>query len=69
MLSSDTSLLASLVSNVESWSSKHYVEVHTVDTNARVILDTKINVFLDAKTKVASTGEIALPQLVLTHLM
>jgi len=44
------------------------VEVHSVDTNTRVVLDTEINVFADTEAKVASCGEVTLPQLVLLDL-
>ena len=47
---------------------KDYIEVHSIDTDTRVILDAKIDVFLNAKTKVSSTTEVVPAQLVLTHL-
>merc|ERR1711994_277905 len=53
---------------IEAWSTKNYVEVHTIDTNARIILDAKINVFLNTEVKVASITEVRLTQFVLTHL-
>lgn len=40
------------------------VEVHPVDTNRRVILDSKIDVLADAKTKVASLRKVSFPKLV-----
>ena len=55
-------------SSVHTRSSQDHVEVHTIDTNARVVLDTKINVFLDTKAKVASSTEVIFSQLVFTHL-
>lgn len=44
------------------------VEVHAVDTNGRVVLDTKIDVFADTEAEVTSLGEVALAQLVLLDL-
>jgi hypothetical protein len=44
------------------------VKVHPIDTNRRIILDPKINVFADPETKVARLREIPFPQLVLLDL-
>lgn len=44
------------------------VEVHTVDTDRRVILDPQVDVLVDTETKVAGLREVALPQLVLLDL-
>ena len=44
------------------------VKVHAVDTNGRVILDTKIDVFRDTETKVARVREVLLPQLIFLDL-
>ena len=49
-------------------SAKYNIEVKTIDTDARVILDTQINVFLDTKTKVPSAGEVFLPQFIFSDL-
>lgn len=40
------------------------VEVHSVNTDRRVVLDTEIDVFADTETEVASLGEVALAELV-----
>ncbi len=53
MLAPKTSRLALLVSNVHARSAENNVEIHTVNTNGRIILDTQINVFLDTETEVA----------------
>ena len=53
---------------VVTWATEDDVEVHAVDADGRVVLDTEINVFLDTKPKVSRVGEIVSPQLVLTHL-
>lgn len=39
--------------HIEPWTSKHHIEIHSIDTNTWVILDAQINVFLDSKTKVS----------------
>jgi hypothetical protein len=44
------------------------VEVHTVDTDTRVVLDTEIDVLVDTETEVAGLGEVALAELVLLDL-
>lgn len=44
------------------------VEVHAVDTNTGVVLDTQVNVLADTETEVAGLGEVLLPQLVLLDL-
>lgn len=44
------------------------VEVHSVDTNTRVVLDTEINVFADTEAEVSSLGEIALAEFVFLDL-
>lgn len=44
------------------------VEVHSVNTNGRVVLDTQVDVLRDTETKVASLGEVALAELVLLDL-
>jgi hypothetical protein len=44
------------------------VKIHSVDTNRRVVLDTKINVFADTETEVASLGEVALAELIFLDL-
>ena len=51
-----------------TWSAEDDVEVHTVDTNAGVVLDAQINVFLDTEAEVAGVAEVVSSQLVLTYL-
>merc|ERR1719462_720824 len=60
--------LSSPVSDVHARPAEDDKEVHTVDTNAWVVLDSQVNVLLDAEAKVAIVGEVLLPQLVLLHL-
>jgi len=51
----------------ESGSLKDDVEIHAVDTNCRVVLDTQIDVFVDAKAEAAVLTEISDVQLVFLH--
>jgi len=44
------------------------VEVHSVDTNRRVVLDTEIDVFADTEAEVASLREVALSEFVFLDL-
>jgi hypothetical protein len=44
------------------------VEIHAVNSNRRVVLDTKIDVFADTKTKVASFREVTLAEFVFLDL-
>lgn len=51
------------------WGNVHdAVEVHSVNTNSRVVLDTQVDVLRDTETKVTSLREVPLPQLVLLDL-
>merc|ERR1719341_3140020 len=60
--------LGSPVSNIHAWPAEHDKEVHAVNANAWVILDSQVNVLLDAEAKVAVVGEVLLSQLILLHL-
>ena len=44
------------------------VEVHSVNTDTRVVLDTQVDVLGDTETEVAGLGEVALAELVLLDL-
>lgn len=44
------------------------VEVHTVDTNTGVVLDTQVDVLADTEAEVTGLGEVPLSQLVLLDL-
>lgn len=54
--------------NSVTWSAHDDVEVHTVDTDVRVVLDTQVNVLLDTETEVTGLREVSLSQLVLLDL-
>lgn len=53
VLEANLSLLAAAVGNIETWPAEDNVEVQTIDTNARVVLDSQVNVFLNTETEVA----------------
>lgn len=44
------------------------IEVHAVDTDTRVVLDSQVDVLADAEAKVASLREVALAQFVFLDL-
>ena len=43
------------------------VEVHSVDANSRVVLDTQIDMFTDTEAEVSRSRKILFPQLVFLH--
>ena len=57
------------VGNIEARSAEDNIKVETIDTNARIVLDTQVNVFLDTETEVAGVGEVLLSQFVFTDLI
>lgn len=69
MLEANLSLLAAAVGNIESWPAEDDVEVQTIDTNARVVLDSQVNVFLNTETKVAGGWEVVSSQFIFPHLL
>lgn len=54
--------------NSHTGSAHDDVEVHTEDTDSRVVLDTEVNVLLNTETEVTGLGEVPPPQLVLLDL-
>merc|ERR1712170_228009 len=54
--------------DIVSGSVEDDVEVHAVDTDAGVVLDSQIDVLLDTEAKVTGLTEIVTSQLVLAHL-
>merc|ERR1712168_1159006 len=65
---SNSGLLSATVCNVVSWSSQHNVEIHSVDTNTWVVLNSKIDMFSNTKAEVSSGREVSLSQFVFLHL-
>lgn len=68
MTGTNGALHATTASDALTWSGHATVEVHAVDTNGRVVLDTEIDVFANTKAEVASFGKVLLAQLVLLDL-
>lgn len=64
----DGTTLDLALGDTSAGSSELNVEVHTVDTSAGVVLDTEINVLLDAKAKVAGVREVLTLKLVFLDL-
>ena len=64
----DGALAAATAGNTSARAGHAAVEVHAVDTNAGVVLDTEIDVFADTEPKVASLGEVTLAEFVLLDL-
>jgi len=63
-----TALASAALGNTLTRSGHAAVEIHSVDTNRRVVLDTEIDVLADTETEVASLGEVALAQLIFLDL-
>merc|ERR1712002_1366696 len=67
VLESKSGLLSTTVCNVVSRSGKYNIEIHSINTYARIVLDAKIDMFCNTKAEVSSFGEIDSFQLVLLH--
>ena len=65
---SDGSDLSASVSHVHASPAQDDVEVHTVDTDGGVVLDTQVDVLLDSESEVSVVGEVLTTQLVLADL-
>ena len=68
VLEANTGMLSPPLSHTPSWPSHHHVEVHTKDTDTRVIPSTEIDVFLDTDSKVPGLGKVPLSEFVLLDL-
>lgn len=64
----DGGLAALATSDASTRTSHDAVEVHSVNTNTRVVLDSEIDVLGDTETEVAGLGEVPLAKLVLLDL-
>ena len=69
MLKANTASFPFPFSNVETRTSQHHIEIHTINANARIVFDSKINMLLDSKAKVPSAREVVLCQLIFTNLL
>jgi hypothetical protein len=68
VVDADSALHATAASDTLTGAGHAAVEVHAVDTDARVVLDAEIDVLADTEAEVASLGEVALAELVLLDL-
>ena len=68
VVATDRGLAAATLSNTLSRSGHAAVEIHSVNSDRRVVLDTEIDVFADTETEVTSLREVALAELVLLNL-
>lgn len=66
--STNVSLASATLGNTLTRSGHAGIEVHPVNTNRRVVLDTKIDVFADTEAEVASLGEVALAEFIFLDL-
>jgi hypothetical protein len=64
----DPALASATLGNTLTRAGHAAVEVHSVNTDRRVVLDTEIDVFADTETEVASLGEVALAEFVFLDL-
>lgn len=68
MLGSDAGLGTTAAGDTLTGAGHAAVEVHTVDTDRRVVLDAEIDVLGNTETEVTGLGEVALAELVLLDL-
>lgn len=68
VVGADTALGAVTSSDALTLAGHADVEVHAVDTDGGVVLNTKVDVLADTEAEVASLGEVALAELVLLDL-
>lgn len=68
MTETNFAYLLAPMGNIEAWSTENNIEVKSIDTNAWVVLDSQVNMLLDAETKISSAWEVVFPQLVLSYL-
>jgi hypothetical protein len=62
-----TSLLFS-VPDVQTGTTEDNIEVHTINADTGIVLDSQVNVFLDTKTKIAILAEVLTTQFILLDL-
>ena len=67
MLLANSVLTASSLGHRVTITTQDNEEVHSVNTDTRIVLDTQINMFLDSEPEVSGVREVALSQLVFFH--
>lgn len=68
MVGTNGGLAATTLGNTLTWAGHACVEVHSVNTDRRVVLDTEIDVLGDTETEVTGLGEVALAELIFLDL-
>jgi len=68
VVGADLALAAAATSDALAGAGHAAVEVHAVDTDTGVVLDSEVDVLADAEAEVAGLGEVALAELVLLDL-
>lgn len=68
VVTTDSSLASLSTSNTSTLAAHADVKVHTVNTNRRIVLDTKVNVLSDTETEVTGLREVLGLELVLLNL-
>lgn len=68
MVGTNGRLAATTLGNTLTRTGHACVEIHSVNTDRRVVLDTEIDVFGDTETEVTSLGEVALAELIFLDL-
>ena len=63
MLSTNSALASSPEPDSAPWPLEHNIEIHSENTGERVILDSQIDVLLDAEAKAASIRKVPLSEL------
>ena len=68
MRSSNTASAASTLGNTAAVAVQDNVEIHTIDTDGRIVFQSKIDVFLNTESEVAGVGEVLTVQFVFLYL-
>ena len=68
MRAANATAFASAIPHVVSRSFQHDVEIHSIDTDAGIVLDAQIDVLLDAEAEISGIGKAVLSQLIFSHL-
>ena len=66
--SSNPGLSPTSSGNSGTWTAHDGVEIHSVDTDRRIVLDTKVDVFRNTESEVAGLAEVLLAQFVFLDL-
>ena len=65
---SNAASFAFSVSDIHARTTKNNIEIHTINTNGGIVLDTQVNVFLNTKAEIAVLAEVVATQFIFTDL-